>query len=380
MRAGTDSVRVVLAGDVMTGRGVDQILPYPADPRIHEAWIGDARAYVELAERANGPVPAPVAPDYIWGDALAELERWAPQVRIVNLETSVTQRDEYWPKGINYRMAPANIACLTVARLDVCTLANNHALDYGRAGLLETLATLRGAGLRTAGAGADLDEARRPALVPCPGGRLAVLALGAASSGIPAEWAATASRPGVDFLPDLSDAVADEVAARVRRARDAGALVLLSIHWGSNWGYAVEADQIRFAHRMVDAGADVVCGHSSHHPRPLEVYRRRLVLYGCGDLINDYEGIGGHESLRADLRLIYVATLHARTGELAALEMLPLLARRMRLARAPAADAAWIAGSLSGAFDTEIAVTPAGTLRLRSAGAWRPAGNPGIRS
>ncbi|MDQ7858480.1 MAG: CapA family protein [Armatimonadota bacterium] len=380
MRAGTDTVRVFLAGDVMTGRGVDQILPHPADPRIYESWIQDARAYVALAEQAYGPVPAPVAPDYIWGDALAELEHRAPHARIVNLETSVTLSDDHWPKGINYRMAPANVACLTAARLDVCTLANNHVLDYGRATLLETLATLRGAGLRTAGAGADLDEARRPAVVPFPGGRLAVLALGAASSGIPAEWAATPVRPGVDFLPDLSDSAADEVAARVRGARAGGALVVLSIHWGSNWGYAVEADQVRFAHRMVDAGADVVCGHSSHHPRPLEVYRRRLVLYGCGDLINDYEGIGGHESLRGDLRLLYVATLHARTGELVALEMVPLLARRMRLVRAPAADAAWIAGVLSGMFDTEVATTPEGALRLRSAGPWRPAGNPAASS
>lgn len=380
MRGSNDLVRTFLAGDVMTGRGIDQILPHPVDPRIHEPWIQDARTYVRLAEQANGPVPAPVAPDYIWGDALIELERRSPHVRIVNLETSVTQSDDYWPKGINYRMHPENVACLTAARLDVCTLANNHVLDYGRTGLVETLATLRDAGLRTAGAGADLDEARRPAVVEFPGGRLAVLALGAASSGIPAAWAATVDTPGVDFLPDLSDAVADAVAARVRRARDTGALVLVSIHWGSNWGYAIEPDQVRFAHRMVDAGADVVCGHSSHHPRPLEVYRRRLVLYGCGDLINDYEGVGGHQEFRSDLRLMYFATLHARTGELVALEMVPLLARRMRLVRATAADAAWIAGTLSGPFDAEVAATPEGVLQLRSAGPWKSAGNPAVAS
>jgi poly-gamma-glutamate capsule biosynthesis protein CapA/YwtB (metallophosphatase superfamily) len=132
-------VTLFVCGDVMTGRGIDQILAHPNRPGIQEPYVRDAREYVALAEQANGPIHRPVEPAYIWGDVLQELERVRPDVRVINLETSVTSSDEFWPgKGIHYRMHPANIGCLTAARVDVCTLANNHVLDYGYAGALHT--------------------------------------------------------------------------------------------------------------------------------------------------------------------------------------------------------------------------------------------------
>lgn len=82
-------VTLFLAGDVMTGRGIDQILAAPSDPRLHESYVRDARVYVQLAERVNGPVPRRVNPEYVWGTALELLERVSPAVRVVNLETSV---------------------------------------------------------------------------------------------------------------------------------------------------------------------------------------------------------------------------------------------------------------------------------------------------
>src|SRR5690606_30593855 len=119
-------------------------------------YVRDARVYVELAERASGPIPRSVPPAYIWGEVLEVLDGAQPDARIVNLETSVTTSDAAWPeKGIHYRMHPANVACLTVARLDCCVLANNHVLDFGYDGLIETLATLRSAGIGTAGAGVN---------------------------------------------------------------------------------------------------------------------------------------------------------------------------------------------------------------------------------
>jgi poly-gamma-glutamate capsule biosynthesis protein CapA/YwtB (metallophosphatase superfamily) len=72
--SGERLVTVFLCGDVMTGRGIDQILPHPSDPQIHEAFVSDARTYVALAEEVNGPIPQPVELSYIWGDALAELQ------------------------------------------------------------------------------------------------------------------------------------------------------------------------------------------------------------------------------------------------------------------------------------------------------------------
>ena len=103
--------------------------------------------------------------------------------------------------------------------------------------------------------------------------------------------------------------------------REPGDVVVASIHWGSNWGYDVPATHTDFAHRLIDAGVDVVHGHSSHHPRPIEVYQGKLILYGCGDLIDDYEGIGGYQKYRDDLRLLYFATVSPGTGRMAACEV-----------------------------------------------------------
>jgi len=334
-----------LCGDMMTGRGIDQILAQPCPPGIQEPYVRDARDYVALAEEANGPIARPVAPAYIWGDALAELERLAPDARIINLETSVTTSDDFWPaKGIHYRMHPGNVDCLTAAGVDVCVLANNHVLDYGRSGLDETIATLTDAGLKVAGAGASIQQAQEPAIVDLSGdgGRILMFAVGAENSGIPKTWAASAASSGVDLLPDLSDGRADDLLNRVRRHKRHGDVAVVSIHWGDNWGYEVPDAHVRFAHRLLDGSVDLIHGHSSHHSRPVEIYRDKLVLYGCGDFITDYEGINGYEAFRDDLVLMYFPHLDAGTGKLVDLRMTPLQIRKMQLIRPSARDRDWL--------------------------------------
>jgi poly-gamma-glutamate synthesis protein (capsule biosynthesis protein) len=170
-------------------------------------------------------------------------------------------------------------------------------------------------------------------------------------------------------VPELSDAAADRVLDRVQQ--HGGQLVIASIHWGSNWGYRVFPEQVRFAHRLVDGGVDVVHGHSSHHPRPIEVYRDKLILYGCGDFIDDYEGISGHEGYRDDLRLGYFASIERGTGSVAGLRMVPLQARRLRLCHASGNDAAWlrtVLDRISQDFGTRIDLGPDGMLVLRCTG------------
>lgn len=335
-----DSVTLMLAGDVMTGRGIDQVLRHPSAPGLFESHVRDARGYVRLAESVNGPIPLPVAPGYVWGDALAEIECAAPDLRIVNLETAVTTSDDAWPgKGIHYRMHPANVDCLSAARIDCCVLANNHVLDWGRAGLAETLQTLHDAGRQTAGAGADGAAAWAPAVLRLPtSGHVLVFGVAAQSSGVPAGWAAGPRRGGVALLPDLSDETARTLADDVARRRNTGSRVVVSIHWGGNWGLEVPSAHREFAHRLVDLGAaDIVHGHSSHHPMGIEVYRGKLILYGCGDLINDYEGIGAHGNLRSDVGCLYFATLGRRDGTLQRLDIVPLQLKKFRLAAADAA-------------------------------------------
>ena len=362
---------VFLCGDVMTGRGIDQALPHPSHPRIHEPSVKDAGQYVRLAEAANGPIPRPVGFSYIWGAALEELARMAPDARVINLETSITRSDDYWPdKEIHYRMHPDNVQCLTAAGIDVCALANNHVLDFGRPGLRETLGTLSQAGLRTAGAGDTVAEARAPAVVEISGkGRLVVFGFGDESSGIPSSWAATNDRPGIDVLPDLSEATATGIVERVQAVKRARDVVVASIHWGSNWGHEVPAGQQRFARRLLDGGVDIVHGHSSHHVRPIEIYRGKLILYGCGDFLNDYEGITGYEEFRDDLTLMYFAALQPETGRLVSLRMTPMQIRNLKANRAAPADAEWLGstlGRISQPFGARVELTADGTLALHS--------------
>lgn len=343
-----EHIALCLTGDVMTGRGIDQILPHPCPPGIHEPAMDSALGYVRLAEEASGPLPRAVDPAYIWGDALAALDRLEPDLRIINLETAVTTSQDWEPKGINYRMHPANLPCLQAAGIDCCVLANNHVLDWGEAGLVETLASLRDAGLDTAGAGLDAAQARTPAILPLSkGGRVLVFAWGTESSGVPRRWAAAPGRPGVNFLPDLSDDTLEGIAGQIALFRRPHDLVIASLHWGPNWGYRIPEEHRRFARGLIDqAGVDLVHGHSSHHPLGLELYRDRLILYGCGDLLNDYEGIGGYESYRGELSLAYLPSLERSSGRLMALCMLPLRIRRFQLQRASDEDARWLCGVL----------------------------------
>ena len=203
----TQTITLFLCGDVMTGRGIDQILPNPVHPQIYEAYMTSARGYVKLAEKVNGPIPKPVDFPYIWGDALEELQITNPDARIINLETAVTIRSELWAgKGINYRMHPRNIPCITAAKIDCCVLANNHVLDWGYAGLTETLTTLASTNLKATGAGRNLLEAEAPAIIEVAGkGRVLVFGFGDESSGIPRLCEARSHRPGVNLLPDLSE-------------------------------------------------------------------------------------------------------------------------------------------------------------------------------
>ncbi|NOR40301.1 MAG: poly-gamma-glutamate biosynthesis protein [Gammaproteobacteria bacterium] len=343
------SVTLFLCGDVMTGRGIDQILPYPSDPQLYERYVSDARDYVALAERQNGPVARPVDFAYIWGDALEELQRRAPDVRIINLETAVTASDSYLPKGINYRMHPANVPCLTALAVDCCMLANNHVLDWGQAGLEETLNTLSGSGIQYAGAGRTLDEARAPVTMTLPDNRrVVVFSYGSETSGIGRGWSATVDRPGVNLLPDLSDTTARSITDQVRRIKQPGDIVVVSIHWGGNWNYPVSRDQRDFAHALIDiADVDVVHGHSSHHVKGIEVYKDRPIIYGCGDFLTDYEGISGNEEYRDDLGLMYFPTLDPESGRLLRLDLTPTRLRNLRVNYASRKEAQWLTDVLN---------------------------------
>lgn len=367
-------MRLFLCGDVMLGRGIDQVLPFPGDPELFEYSLRSAAGYVRLAEEVNGPIPRPADFAYVWGDALAEMARREAGARIINLETSITAKGSPWPgKGINYRMHPLNAISLAAAGIDVGVLSNNHVMDWGMEGLLETLETLDRLGIQHAGAGRNLSEARAPATVDIasgdgkPKGRVLVFGLGSETSGIPLEWAAGPGKPGLYLLESRPDLLA-ELATNLEAARSDQDIAIASIHWGGNWGYEVPDWQIELAHRLVDeAGFDMVHGHSSHHVKALEVYRGRPILYGCGDFLNDYEGIGGFEEFRPDLGLMYFPEWEESGHAFSGMRMIPMQTRRFQTVRASHRDARWLEVLLNGeglAFGTRVTLDPDDTLTL----------------
>jgi poly-gamma-glutamate capsule biosynthesis protein CapA/YwtB (metallophosphatase superfamily) len=366
------SLRLFLCGDVMTGRGIDQVLPHSVGPVLYEPYVRDAREYVDLAEKANGPIPRPATFDYIWGEALQELERASVDLRIINLETAITSEETPWPgKEIHYRMHPLNIGCLSVARISACALANNHVLDWGYSGLSETLRRLDTVGIAHSGAGNNVEEAAAPAILDRQGKpRVLLFSFGSTTSGIPREWSAAPLRAGVNLLDNLSEATAARVADQMRHHQRPGDLLIASMHWGSNWGHDIPSKQIAFAHRLIEEGVAIVHAHSSHHVKAIEVFKSRLILYGCGDFLTDYEGISGYEEFRGDLAVMYFVELDPQSGRLMSARLVPMQMRRFRLEHASAADTGWLCDllkNLGARFRTQVRLAEDNSLILE----WR---------
>ena len=347
-------ISLFMVGDVMLGRGIDMILEHCNNPILYESNGLDARDYVSLAETQTGPLPdrseRPV--DYVWGDAIQTLKEKKPDLRIINLETSVTTSDTPWPmKGIHYRMHPQNINVIQSADVDCCILANNHVADWGFPGLLETLDTLENAGIKFAGAGRSSSEAKSPAVfhMATADTRVLVFAAGHSSSGVPDSWRARRDNEGVNILEfyEASRAV-NKLKEQIENYKRDGDIIVLSVHWGGNWGWNIDSSFVKFAHKAIDeAGVHVIHGHSSHHVKGIEVHNGRLVIYGCGDFLNDYEGITGHEGYRSDLALMYFADINPETGVLAGLRMVPTQIKHMRVNKAEEEGIQWLVKTMS---------------------------------
>jgi len=337
--------RIALGGDVMIGRGVDQIMSHPGDPTLYETWARSALRYVELADESSGRLPRGVDPAYVWGDSPARLERLGAGVRIINLETAVTHRGKPWPhKGIHYRVHPHNADCLVAGGISGVTLANNHILDWAEPGLEDTLDTLDEIGMARTGAGRDAEEAWQPATITTRRHTRRVIVLGVTtpSSGVDPGWAAEPGGPGVALLEKLSESEVERIGLALQGTRQAGDATVVSIHWGPNWGYRIPEAHRRFARDLIDqARVDVVHGHSSHHPMGFEVYQDRLILYGCGDLLTDYEGIGGHEEFRSELGAWYDVGV-GPGGVVEDLRIIPTKVHRFQLTTPAPEEIVWM--------------------------------------
>ncbi len=246
---------ILFVGDVMLGRLVNQNL-------MHEP------------------------PEYPWGDTLSLFH--SVGLRICNLECVMSDRGQPWsvtPKMFHFRSDRKNIEVLKRASIDAVSLANNHVLDYEEDAMLDMLATLDQAGIAHAGAGRDIAEASKPAIISAQGHKIGLLAFTDNEAG----WAARETQPGIHYLPvDLDDSRAVSLLERVEQAKAQVDFLVVSAHWGSNWGYEPPLAQIPFAKSLVDAGADIIFGHSGHVFRGIEIYKQRPILYCAGNFIDDY--------------------------------------------------------------------------------------------
>ncbi|MBZ5644903.1 MAG: CapA family protein [Acidobacteriia bacterium] len=250
-----DSLQLLLVGDCMLGRLVNEVLE-----------------------------SAP--PERPWGDTLPILH--GADWRLCNLECVISDRGAPWsayPKAFHFRSSAKNIAVLTTAGMNAVSLANNHVLDYGYDALIEMLRILDHAGIVHSGAGHNYEEASRVATSKVSGRKLGLLAFTDNEPG----WEASADRSGVFYVPtDLTDSRAKKLLELIRESRDVVDVLIVSAHWGSNWGYRPPHEHVLFAHALMDAGADIIFGHSSHVFRGIEFYKDRPILYGAGDFVDDY--------------------------------------------------------------------------------------------
>jgi poly-gamma-glutamate capsule biosynthesis protein CapA/YwtB (metallophosphatase superfamily) len=294
-------ITVALVGDVMLGRGVNETL-------------------------------RSMRPEEPWGDVLPALS--SADLRIANLECAITGHDRPWtrtPKVFHFRADPRAVEVLRAARIDACSLANNHTLDFEEQGLLDTLRHLEAAGIRYAGAGRAREEAARPAFLTARTDGTSRVSLLAFTDNEP-PFAAGPDRPGTNYLPvSMEPQVLRRVEAAVEEARGAGAdVVVFSNHWGPNMVERPNQLFRRFARAVIDRGADVYYGHSAHVFQGVEIYKGKLILYDAGDFIDDY-AVG--ERLRNDRSFVFRVSLEGR--ELRRLQLLPVSLQyaRVELAR-----------------------------------------------
>lgn len=257
-----------------------------------------------------------VDPNYnVWGNLLPHLRQ--TDFFGANLETAITDSDTPWtPKVFNYRLLPQYASVLKQPPVDYVSIANNHILDYRRPGLIDTLNTLDSLGIAYAGAGRNLREAQRPAIIDTSIGKIAFLS----ATDHPSEWESQKGREGTFYI-DVERGNWGSALEVVRKLRLDSQIktIIFSLHWGPNWSWSVSPQRQRFAWDLLHSGVDIIHGHSSHHVQKVEMIHGGIVFYGIGDLIDDY---AVDLDFRSDLSFIADINLTSN-GRIADTQILP---------------------------------------------------------
>ena len=266
--------------------------------------------------------------DYPWGDTLSIFRE--ADVRLCNLECVISDRGTPWtvtPKVFHFRSDAKNIETLKIANVNAVSIANNHTLDFEYEAMFDMVKILGQAGIYHTGAGANFEEASRPALFEVKGIEIGLIAF---TDNEP-DWEATAQKPGIFYVPiDMKDDRAKKLFEIVHQTKKEVDLLIVSTHWGPNWGYRPHPSHIPFGHALIDHGADIVFGHSCHVFQGIEIYHGRPILYGTGDFIDDY---AVDEIERNDESFIFF--VETQEGQIKKLNLYPTVIRgfQARLAK-----------------------------------------------
>jgi poly-gamma-glutamate capsule biosynthesis protein CapA/YwtB (metallophosphatase superfamily) len=367
------NVRILLhGGDNMLGRGIQLTFPVqsPGEELIRDSCAAEGYLWMglhndkDIGELRSIRILNEQRGEYLWGHAphLAHLQA---DLTLMNLETAVTRsiQDPYPGKGINYHMNSENFYNILGGLKDrvggplVVVFSNNHCLDFGRRAFeAETLPLFQSlTDISTVGCGFTSIEAARPfQLNPADSNaqRITVHAFSTQCSGTPLGWNATKTHSGILVLPyiynDMDvDHAMDIIKGSIAQEQKSDTIRIISIHWGPNWAHRSEREgeihaRQRLAHRLIDEyNVDLIYGHSSHHTRGLELYHGKLILYGAGDIINDYEGFQNPgEELYNTLGGIFVVDL-LPSGDLYQLRIIPTVMNQLRLERVTPETKIW---------------------------------------
>lgn len=216
---------------------------------------------------------------YPWGSIRSLLKK--NDLNLINLECALTTSTCETPKTFNFKANPDSVKTLTEGSITVTNLANNHILDFSYPGMNETVMTLDAAGIRHVGAGNNLQEAQRPTIINIKGLKIGIIG---ATDNEPG-WRAGYKKPGVNFLYMNEP---QRILKLIKKVKPAVDFLILSIHWGPNFREKPSRQFIDFAHKAIDAGVDILHGHSAHIIQPIEFYKGKIILYDTGDFVDDY--------------------------------------------------------------------------------------------
>jgi poly-gamma-glutamate synthesis protein (capsule biosynthesis protein) len=257
-------------------------------------------------------------PEWFWGDVLPLLRDC--DGAIANLECPITSCSEKWQRSwkfFHFRADPAAVGILIDGHVGGVCLANNHMLDFGEAGLADTVRHLDAAGIVHAGAGKNAVEAAAPAYLDLTGLKVGLIA--ATDNMRP--FAAGDERPGTNFVEIDGDArTLAWIERSVTQMRQYGArLIVLSLHWGPNMRLAPRQRFRRFARAAVECGVDVIHGHSAHVVHAVERHGDGLILYDTGNFIDDYWKFPFRQTTTS-----FAFLLDIEDGRLARLRLVPV--------------------------------------------------------